>query len=60
MTVIKGTCEECGFFKDCPIDYECPGVKTLHEITDREGMIFMVHRGVIIGIASPMQEDEEE
>lgn len=60
MAVIKGKCEDCGFFKDCPIDYECPGVAILHEITKREGAIFTVHRGAIIGIASPMEKDEEE
>lgn len=60
MAVIKKSCEDCGFFHDCPIDYECPALETLNAIRNKEGMIFTVHRGAIIGIATPMEEDEEE
>lgn len=37
-------CEDCGFYNDCPIDYECPALETLNRMR-KYNCLIMVHDG---------------
>lgn len=55
-TMTQHGCYECGFYHDCPENYECPPLEALNRLRARDGIIIVIDGNFVR--LSEREEDE--